>query len=88
MLKFVKVSAVIELNQVNIYQSKKLILENVNLTLNETEFAYLIGKTGSGKSSLLKILYGELPLTEGNGSVAGFDLKNLKPTRTFFVILL
>jgi cell division transport system ATP-binding protein len=55
-----------------------LILENVNLTLNETEFAYLIGKTGSGKSSLLKILYGELPLTEGNGSVAGFDLKNLK----------
>lgn len=72
------VSAVIELNQVNIYQSKKLILENVNLTLNETEFAYLIGKTGSGKSSLLKILYGELPLTEGNGSVAGFDLKNLK----------
>lgn len=71
-------SAVIELNQVNIYQSKKLILENVNLTLNETEFAYLIGKTGSGKSSLLKILYGELPLTEGNGSVAGFDLKNLK----------
>jgi cell division transport system ATP-binding protein len=72
------VSAVIELNQVNIYQSKKLILENVNLTLNETEFAYLIGKTGSGKSSLLKILYGELPLTDGNGSVAGFDLKNLK----------
>ncbi len=78
MLKFVNVSAVIELNQVNIYQSKKLILENVNLTLNETEFAYLIGKTGSGKSSLLKILYGELPLIEGNGSVAGFDLKNLK----------
>ena len=71
-------SAIIELNQVNIYQSKKLILENVNLILNETEFAYLIGKTGSGKSSLLKILYGELPLTEGNGSVAGFDLKNLK----------
>lgn len=78
MLKFIKVSAVIELNQVNIYQSKKLILENVNLTLNETEFAYLIGKTGSGKSSLLKLLYGELPLIEGNGSVAGFDLKNLK----------
>jgi cell division transport system ATP-binding protein len=78
LLKFENVSAVIELNQVNIYQSKKLILENVNLTLNETEFAYLIGKTGSGKSSLLKILYGDLPVTEGNGSVAGFDLKNLK----------
>lgn len=71
-------STVIELTEVKIYQSKKLILENVNLSLNETEFAYLIGKTGSGKSSLLKILYGELSLTEGNGSVAGFDLKNLK----------
>ena len=71
-------STVIELTEVKIYQSKKLILENVNLSLNETEFAYLIGKTGSGKSSLLKILYGELLLTEGNGSVAGFDLKNLK----------
>jgi cell division transport system ATP-binding protein len=72
------VSAIIKLNKVNIYQSKKIILEDVNLELNETEFAYLIGKTGSGKSSLLKILYGELALTEGNGSVAGFDLRNLK----------
>lgn len=71
-------SAVIELHNVNIYQSQKLILENVELVLNETEFAYLIGKTGSGKSSLLKILYGELPITEGAGKVAGFDLKSLK----------
>jgi cell division transport system ATP-binding protein len=72
------VSATIQLSNVQIYQSNKLILDNVNLTLNETEFAYLIGKTGSGKSSLLKILYGELPLTEGEGKVAGFNLKNLK----------
>jgi cell division transport system ATP-binding protein len=72
------VSAIIKLNKVNIYQSKKIILEDVNLELNETEFAYLIGKTGSGKSSLLKILYGELALAEGDGSVAGFDLRNLK----------
>ncbi len=71
-------SSVIELQKVNIYQSEKLILENVDLLLNETEFAYLIGKTGSGKSSLLKILYGELPLTKGEGKVAGFDLKKLK----------
>lgn len=71
-------SAIIKLNKVNIYQSKKIILEDVNLELNETEFAYLIGKTGSGKSSLLKILYGELALAEGDGSVAGFDLRNLK----------
>lgn len=53
-------------------------MEDVNLELKETEFAYLIGKTGSGKSSLLKILYGELALAEGDGSVAGFDLRNLK----------
>jgi len=77
-LTYIFVSAIIKLNKVNIYQSKKIILEDVNLELNETEFAYLIGKTGSGKSSLLKILYGELALTEGNGSVAGFDLRNLK----------
>jgi cell division transport system ATP-binding protein len=72
------VSSVIELQKVNIYQSEKLILEDVDLLLNETEFAYLIGKTGSGKSSLFKILYGELPLTKGEGKVAGFDLKKLK----------
>ena len=71
-------SATIELSQIKIYQSNKLILDDVNLTLNETEFAYLIGKTGSGKSSLLKILYGELPLKQGEGSVAGFNLKTLK----------
>ena len=71
-------SAIIKLNKVNIYQSKKIILEDVNLELKETEFAYLIGKTGSGKSSLLKILYGELALAVGDGSVAGFDLRNLK----------
>jgi cell division transport system ATP-binding protein len=76
--KYIFVSAIIELNKVTIYQSKKIILEDVNLELKETEFAYLIGKTGSGKSSLLKILYGELALTEGTGSVAGFDLRNLK----------
>lgn len=71
-------SATIQLSKVKIFQSNKLILDDVNLNLNETEFAYLIGKTGSGKSSLLKILYGELPLTEGEGSVAGFNLKTLK----------
>jgi cell division transport system ATP-binding protein len=73
-------AVIIELNKVTIYQSNKKILEDINLVLNETEFAYLIGKTGSGKSSLLKILYGELALTEGTGSVAGFDLRNLKRT--------
>jgi len=51
----------------------------VNIQLQPGEFTYLVGRTGSGKSSLLKTLYGELPLTEGSGHVAGFDLINLKP---------
>jgi cell division transport system ATP-binding protein len=55
-----------------------LILDNLDLELEEKTFAYLIGKTGSGKSSLLKTLYAELPLTEGTGSVCGFELKGLK----------
>ena len=51
----------------------------MNIQLQPGEFTYLVGRTGSGKSSLLKTLYGELPLTEGSGHVAGFDLINLKP---------
>lgn len=54
-----------------------MILENVNLRLSNSEFAYLIGKTGSGKSSLLKTLYGALPPRSGTGKVAGFDLNKL-----------
>ncbi len=69
---------IIDLKQVNIYQQKHLILSDVNLQLEAGEFVWLIGKTGSGKSSLLKTLYGELELTEGEGEVAGFTLKKLK----------
>ena len=68
---------IIELNHVNIYQSGSPILQDVNLTVKKGEFVYLVGKTGTGKSSLLKTLYGELPLTEGEGLVAGFDLRKL-----------
>lgn len=68
---------IISLEQANIYQGKTLILGNVNLEVGKSEFVYLIGKTGTGKSSLLKTLYGDLYLKEGSGSVAGFDLKQL-----------
>lgn len=68
---------IIQLQNTNIYQGNNLILQNVNLSINKGEFVYLVGKTGSGKSSLLKTLYGELPLKEGQGSVAGFDLQGL-----------
>lgn len=68
---------IIQLRNVNIYQSANLILSNVSLDVNEGEFVYLVGKTGTGKSSLLKTLYGELSLTEGEGSVAGFNLRDM-----------
>lgn len=67
----------IELRNVNIYQGDSLILRDVNLTVNKGEFVYLVGKTGTGKSSLLKTLYGELPLREGHGTVTGYNLKDL-----------
>nr|HMT30867.1 ATP-binding cassette domain-containing protein [Bacteroidia bacterium] len=57
---------------------KNLILNNVNLNVNKGEFVYLIGKTGSGKSSLLRLLYGDLKLTQGEGAVAGFNLRKIK----------
>lgn len=68
---------IIELRHANIYQGNSIVLQDVNLTVNKGEFVYLIGKTGTGKSSLLKTLYGELPLREGEGTVAGFNLKDL-----------
>lgn len=68
---------VLEIRNANIYQGESLILSNVNISVSKSEFVYLVGKTGTGKSSLLKTLYGELPLKEGTANVAGFDLKDL-----------
>ncbi|MEI8279765.1 MAG: ATP-binding cassette domain-containing protein [Bacteroidota bacterium] len=70
-------SNIVSLKSANIYQGKSLILSNVNFEVGKGEFIYLIGKTGSGKSSLLKTLYGDVYLREGDGKVAGFDLKQL-----------
>ena len=72
---------VISLRDVKIVQKNFTVLSNVNLTIEKGKFNYLIGKTGSGKSSLLKVLYGHLPLREGEGEVVGFDLKKLKVSR-------
>jgi cell division transport system ATP-binding protein len=69
--------AIVELKNVNIYQGGNLILEKVNVVVNKAEFVYLVGKTGTGKSSLLKTMYGDLVLQEGEGVVAGFNLKEM-----------
>jgi cell division transport system ATP-binding protein len=68
---------VVSIQNANIYQGDNLVLQNVNFTVSRGEFVYLVGKTGTGKSSLLKTLYGELTLREGNASVVGFDLRGM-----------
>ena len=69
---------IVEINNADIFQSKNLVLSNVELHIDKGEFVYLIGKTGSGKSSLLKMLYGDVELLQGSAGVAGFQLNNIK----------
>ncbi|MFD1096628.1 cell division ATP-binding protein FtsE [Salegentibacter chungangensis] len=69
---------VLELNNAAIYQRENLILSEVDVTVNKGDFVYLIGKTGTGKSSFMKTLYGDLPLTEGEGTIVDFNLRTLK----------
>jgi cell division transport system ATP-binding protein len=70
--------SVLSLKNVSIYQSNRVILSNINLEVKHGEFIYIIGKTGSGKSSLIKMLYGDLPLTTGEGHIVEYDLVHLK----------
>ena len=70
--------SILELNDVAIFQKENMVLNHVGLEIKKGEFVYLIGKTGSGKSSFMKTLYGDLPLTQGQGTIVGFDLKTLK----------
>jgi len=72
------VDTLIELRNAAVYQKELLVLSDVNLTINKGEFVYLVGVTGSGKSSLLKILYADLKLKKGEGTIVGFDLHKLK----------
>jgi len=69
---------IIDLKNVNVFHNKNLVLNDVNLNVQRGEFVYLIGKTGSGKSSIMRILYGDLPMPQGEGFVAGYNLHNLK----------
>jgi len=69
---------VLALKDVTIYQENKVILSRVNIEVNHGEFLYIIGKTGSGKSSFMKTLYGDLPLTEGEGHIVEYDLATLE----------
>ena len=69
---------ILELRDVAIYQRENLVLSEINLSIDEGEFVYLIGKTGSGKSSFMKTLYGDLPLTQGSGAIVNYDLRTLK----------
>src|SRR4028118_122790 len=68
---------IVTLQNAKIFQGRNLILQDVNINVNKGEFVYLVGKTGTGKSSLLKTLYGDLPLKEGEGKVAGYVLQQM-----------
>ena len=71
-------SPILQLKDASIFQGENLVLSNVNVEIKKGDFVYLIGKTGTGKSSFMKTLYGDLPLKEGKGHIVDFDLKNLK----------
>lgn len=70
--------SILQLRDVAIFQKESLVLNEVSLEIKKGEFVYLIGRTGSGKSSFMKLLYGDLPLKQGSGKIVDFDLKTLQ----------
>lgn len=73
-----EMEVILDLKDVSVYQKQLLVLNNVDITIRKGQFIYLIGKTGTGKSSLLKTIYGELPLGGGVATISGYDLSKLK----------
>ncbi|WP_136481815.1 cell division ATP-binding protein FtsE [Cognatitamlana onchidii] len=71
-------NSILQLKDASIYQGNSLVLSKVSVEINKGDFVYLIGKTGTGKSSFMKTLYGDLPLKEGDGLIVDFNLKTLK----------
>jgi len=78
-------NVIIKFEKVSIHQSDNLVLANVSLEVDKGEFVYLIGKTGSGKSSLLKTFYADLEVNNGTATVAGFDLRTIRPKEIPFL---
>ena len=78
-------SELIKFNDVTIFQDDRPVVGNLDLEVRNGEFVYLLGKTGSGKTSFLKTLYGDLPLTIGSGNVCGFNLAKLRPREIPFL---
>ena len=76
---------ILQLKDASIFQGESLVLSNVNVEVNKGDFVYLIGKTGTGKSSFMKTLYGDLPLKEGEGHIVDFDLKTLTDKKIPFL---
>ena len=70
--------SIVQYKNVEIFRKELVVLKNVNFELQEGEFTYLLGKVGSGKSSLLKSMYAEIPILEGEASVLDYDLTHIK----------
>ncbi|MCG8698776.1 MAG: ATP-binding cassette domain-containing protein [Bacteroidales bacterium] len=79
------VDSIISFEDANIFQNDYLVLSNVNFTVGKNEFIYLVGKVGSGKTSLIKTINAEIPLKQGHATVAGFTLENLKRSKVPFL---
>ena len=70
--------SILELSNADIYQGNHLVLKDINISLKRGDFVYLIGSTGSGKSSLLKTLYADIPLLKGKGQIVNYDLRKIE----------